>query len=290
MLTGAPDGDTGHVFAGDELLRRWCAAVELGALGRGASSLTALSELTVDARRAGDGPLAALATTTAASLYRQSGRHRDARALDSRALAVVDAAGAPSPHGVPMWNRAALADTLVNLAADNLGLLRFGVSHRLLERADVVLGRPDDLGEGPWLSEARCRLRLLWVRAEWALYTDNAEHALEVAERAQAQLAARADRGTERHRIKTGLVLAAARAGAGATEQARLEAAALRDQAAEGGLLPLCWAASSLLQGLGDSPDSGPVGSVSSTGMSVNDLHRLLVARGMPFVTSANDR
>lgn len=290
MLTGTPDGDAGHVFAGDERVRRWCTAVETGGLGYGAAALTALAELVADARRAGDGPMAALATSTAASLYRQSGRHRDARALDSRALAYVDAAGSSPRHADSRWTRAALADTLVNLAADNLGLLRFGVSHRLLERADVALGRPQDLGEGPWLPDARCRLRLLWVRAEWALYTGDAKHAVEVAERAQAQLAARADHGSERHRIKTGLVLAAARAGAGQTEHARQHASTVRDQAAEAGLLPLCWAASSLLQGLGDAPDSGPGGPAPSTGASVIDLHRLLMERGMPFVTSANDR
>ncbi|RPA65233.1 hypothetical protein EF294_05130 [Gordonia oryzae] len=271
-------------------MQRWCTAVETGGLGYGAAALTALAELVADARRAGDAPMAALATGTAASLYRQAGRHRDARSLDSRALAYVDAAGASPSHGTSRWTRAALVDTLVNLAADNLGLSRFGVSHRLLERADVVLGRPQDLGEGPWLSDARCRLRLLWVRAEWALYTGDAKRAVEVAERAQARLTDRVEQGSARHRIKTGLVLAAARAGAGQTEHAREDASKVCERAAEAGLLPLCWAASLLLQGLGDAPYSGPGGQVHSTGASVDDLHRLLVERGMPFVTSANDR
>ncbi|MGC4934171.1 hypothetical protein ACLQ3C_10860 [Gordonia sp. DT30] len=278
MLTASGGRDAGHVLAGDELVARWSAAVAAGAHGRGAAALTALAAVVTDARVVGDRPVASLACSTAASLYRQAGRHRDALIRDGHALLL---AGADMP-GRSAWARAAACDALINLAADNLGLGRFGAARRLLDRADELAEGSPSGADAPWLTDARCRLRALWVRAELAIYSDDPDAALDAGQRATAMLADRADGGTQRHRIKTGLIVAAAQAATGHAEVAMQAAIALGDASAEAGLRPLQWAALSLQQGLGDTS--------AQTVAAVNDLYRFLHARGMPFVRSHNDR
>ncbi|MFT4124757.1 MAG: hypothetical protein QM662_00810 [Gordonia sp. (in: high G+C Gram-positive bacteria)] len=268
MLNGTSSGDASHVVAGQERYSGWRAAVELGGAGWGAAALAALAELSRPVGRTADDVVASLAHSTAGSLYRQAGRHADALIFDGRALAAAAATRRPDPAA-----RWAMGDALVNLAADNLGLARFGASRRLLARAAAVLGGDVATPADPWEGVARCRLRLWWVRTELALYTGDAPTAVLCADRAVRLLDARPDGGTPRHRVKTELIAAAARA-ATMPDAATAAARRARRSAHDLGLIPLEWAAVSLQLGLGDDrADRG-------------DLERLtdcLADRGMPL-------
>lgn len=291
MLTDMSVGDVRHLFAGDGLVGRWIFAVEAGARGEGAAAMSALTELGVAARMRGDRAFASLAASTTASLYRQAGRHGIALGHDGRATSLVDANAATTVG----WMRAALCDALVNLAADNLGLGRFGASRRLLCRAEEALDdtarawrhtrRPQDTvmtPSGIWLTETRCRLRVLWVRAELAMYTANSAAALQYGQRAVALCEEYVQVCSLRHRIKTDLIVAAAHATAADTDVAMAEALRLRDDAADAGLFPLCWAALVLARGLGDNS--------ARTASEISEVHRFMHAQGMPFVTLTPDR
>lgn len=276
MLTGSSEGDPDHVSPGDRRWAAWSEAVEIGARGYGCVAMTRLDEVGLVARRMGDARLAALSVSAGASLLRQSGRHGDALMRDGRALAFVD----PRPDAHDPWAVAALADVMVNLAADNLGLGRFAASERLLNRADRVLAPRDTVGED-WVT-GRPRVRLFWVRAEWALYTGDPATALTEARRALALVRRFGTAAPPRHRIKTELIVAAAVAASGDTDPAIRTARRLRAEAAAADLMPLEWAALSLLVGIGD--DDEPVRT------DLDDRYRLLYTRGMPFVTVTNDR
>src|SRR5919204_531052 len=88
-----------------------------------------------------DGRHASLAHSTHASFLRQLGWHDEARGWDGRALAL---AGTDSE---------ARADALIGLAADALGVGRFGPSAAALRSAESLLD----------LAPPRLRVRLAWV-------------------------------------------------------------------------------------------------------------------------------
>lgn len=231
-MTGEPAG-----------LAEWAAAVELGAQGRAAAARTALEGLAAD--RATAPAVRSLVHSTRASLTRQAGGHALARAADGRACALAVAADR-DPSAGP-WLGAAWTDGLVGLAADNLGIADFAASERLLDRAADWWARSGGRDDGDWRAGPRTALRLSWVRAEWGLYSG----ALDVARRAVAQAAAQAERlPSPRHRLKTGLIAAAVAAAGGELAEAASGAWAAYDAAAEQGLLPLQWAAATLLAGV----------------------------------------
>ncbi|MEO9328326.1 hypothetical protein [Gordonia aurantiaca] len=228
-----------------------------------------------------DAAILSLCLSTRASLLRQGGRHDRALGVDGQALAAVAGARPCGGRDAVDLTRAAAADALVGLAADNLGLLRFGASSRLLARARALLGieRPDtgsadverigsadverigsaDVersagGDVDWLTFSRCRLRWEWVSAELGLYSGDVSAGLEHAE-AGARLVRRlmdTSGVPVRHRTKTELILAAATAASGRRDEAVAGARGVLVVAAQEGLLPLEWAAWALLTGLGD--------------------------------------
>lgn len=262
------------------LFRAWAAAVSSGGRGEYAGALTALAELE---RVIGPptGPAASLAPETAllslcqstrASLVRQAGRHRIASGIDGRSLLTVGipdsrpSTGSPDPAEVSL-TRAAVADGLVGLAADNLGLLRFGAARRLLDRARAVLDPVDGPSSGTtpdgwswrpadadWTTATRCRLRWEWVSAELGLYRGDVSTGLDHARAGASLIREMHDAGTPvpaRHRIKTALIAAAATAGGGDRGGAATVARDVVADARDEGLLPLEWAAMSLLLGTG---------------------------------------
>ncbi len=101
----------------------WLRAVVAGGQGRYASAYADLAYLRRVHRV---GRLASLANSTQASFLRQLGRHDEARGWDGRALATAggDAEG--------------IADALIGLAADALGVGRFAASAAALRRGYAV--------------------------------------------------------------------------------------------------------------------------------------------------------
>ncbi|MCV7030143.1 tetratricopeptide repeat protein [Mycobacterium sherrisii] len=204
----------------DEL---WLRAVAAGGQGRYGS---AYRDLAAVRRSASSGRLVSLAHSTHGSFLRQLGGHAQARGWDGRALALAG----PDPE--------ARADALIGLAADALGVGRFGVAATLLSRADSVLGEPT--------LPDRLPVRRRWVGAELAMACGDGRTAVRAAEEAVA-LAAAMTPASERHRVKSDVVLAAALCSAGAIQQARTLADAALDAAGRSGLIPLRWAVACLL-------------------------------------------
>jgi hypothetical protein len=202
----------------------WLRAVAAGGQGRYAS---ALADLAAIVRAPDHGPLLSLAHSTRASFLRQLGGHDAARGWDGRAWA---AAGADPEAG---------ADALVGLAADALGVGRFGLSARLLERA----ARCSD-GSGP----ARLPVRLQWVSAELKMAGGDGAAAVGHAERA-VELAEPI--GSPRHAVKSAVVLAAALCSAGRIPDARRIADEAFGATERFGLVPLRWALACLLADIG---------------------------------------
>ena len=201
----------------------WLRAVAAGGQGRYASANTDLASVRRVHRV---GRLASLACSTHASFLRQLGWHKKARGWDGRALAV--AAGDPEATG----------DALIGLAADALGVGRFAASAAALRRAESLLdGGPPRLG-----------VRLAWVSAELAMATGDGAAALGHAERACALAEALA---ATRHRVKSGVVLAAALCCDGRLDQARTVADATLEATQDVGLIPLSWALACLLGDIG---------------------------------------
>ncbi|GAA3965882.1 hypothetical protein [Gordonia caeni] len=255
-------------------LHAWTAAVELGAQGRAAAARCALAAL--DADRATAASIRSLAHSTRASLIRQAGGHAAARAGDGRACSVaVAATGDP---GDP-WLDAAWLDGLIGLAADNLGLADFAASARLLDRAAAHAGAAAAAAgsEVDWQTLPRTALRLSWVRSEWGLYSGDLAVA-RAAAAASAELAA--DLPSPRHRIKTDLIAAAVAAAGGETAAADRGARAAHARAGELGLLPLRWAAATLLAGLRSSDQTGEQAVYQG---EVTELRDRLALRGMPL-------
>ncbi|GAC56620.1 hypothetical protein GOHSU_12_00100 [Gordonia hirsuta DSM 44140 = NBRC 16056] len=235
----------------------WRTAVELGAQGRAAAARTALAALAVDPRAAP--AIVSLSYSTRASLLRQAGGHGMARAGDGRAC-VLAADGRTGGPTADEWMVAAWLDALIGLAADNLGLGDFSTARRLLDRAQDCPVVPP-----------RAALRLAWVRTEWGLYSgdlDTAQSAAAVADDRSRDLA------SPRHQLKTGLIAAAVHGACGRFDAARAGARQAFVQADTLGLLPLRWAAATLLAGLGE----------ESFAAEVTVTRDLLAARGMPLV------
>jgi tetratricopeptide (TPR) repeat protein len=202
---------------------RWLRAVAAGGQGRYACALTELSEIL---RCRDSGSVVSLAHSTRASFLRQLGGHARARAADGQAWA--HCAGDPE----------AAADALVGLAADALGMGRFGVSARLLERARTI-DTPDN---------SRRRIRLSWVSAELAMVQG---HGAEAVEHARRAVAAAAGHSSTRHAVKSDVVLAAALCSAGEYDAARDVADSALQAAEKSGLIPLRWALACVLADIG---------------------------------------
>ena len=205
----------------------WLRAVAAGGQGRFGCATADLADLR---RRAPAGPLASLAHSTHASFLRQLGGHAHARGWDGRAQALAGA----DPH--------ARVDSLIGLAADALGLNRFAASAALLDRAHAALD------EFPEQTSDRLQIRLAWVSAELAMVTGDGAAAVRHAERAGELAAAWS---SLRHRVKTGVVLAAALCSSGRIEQARQVADEALIATERLGLVPVRWALAGLLADLG---------------------------------------
>lgn len=207
---------------------RWLRAVSAGGQGRYAGALADLEALL---RSRPDGPLASLAFSTRASFLRQLGGHRGARYWDGRAWA---SAGSDVEAG---------ADALIGLAADALGVGRFAVSSRLLQRAAELVG--DTPGRLP--------IRLAWVHAELAIVMGGGVASVRYAETA-VDLASRFD--SVRHGLKSQVVLAAARCSVGDVDASRQIADEAVADTERLGLIPLSWALACLLADIGSSVHS----------------------------------
>ena len=239
---GSADAPARAESAG-EGLDGWLRAVASGARGRYAAASAELDRVCASTA---EPTVRSLASSTRASHLRQAGRHAAARRHDGEALWWAT-------DGPPeMVRRAATLDALIGLAADGLGTGRFDLADRLLTRCEDSLSRLDD-GQ-PWLWTGRLRLRHLWVRTETALYRGDAE-------RARDHMLGRADLiaacPSVRHRIKTDLIAAATSAATGDTADAARVATDCVEAARAHGQLPLEWAATTLLVGIGDTGERG---------------------------------
>ncbi|MFT3899470.1 MAG: hypothetical protein QM728_04380 [Gordonia sp. (in: high G+C Gram-positive bacteria)] len=224
----------------------WTGATALGHRGEIARGRTVLDDLEAALEHSGavdDRALASLAQSTRGSWLRQSGRHRLALGRDGVAVYRAVDAGGPFPRHP--WLRAALADGLIGLAADCLGLGRFDGSTRMLERAVELLDATPDPDD--WWTGSRVRLRHRWVTAENALYRGDADTARR---EAAAAVASARDCPSPHHRIKTDLIAAAASAAAGDPAGAAASARDVVDEARSEALVPLEWAGWQLLAGL----------------------------------------
>jgi hypothetical protein len=207
----------------------WLRAVSAGGQGRYASGVTDLDALE---RLGADRSLGSLAFSTRASFLRQLGGHRTARGWDGRAWAVAGP------------DVAAGADALIGLAADALGVGRFGASIRLLQRSVDVLGK-DAVGRQP--------VRLAWVCAELAMAMGDGAASVGHAERAVDMAAQFA---STRHVVKSQVVLAAALCSAGETDTSREVADTALAETERLGLIPLSWASACLLTDIGSAVHS----------------------------------
>lgn len=216
----------------------WLRAVAAGGQGRYGS---AYRDLAVLRRCVPAGRLASLAHSTQGSFLRQLGWHARARGWDGRALAL---AGADSE---------ARADALIGLAADALGVGRFGAAATLLARADPELAACPVRGAVP----DRLPVRRRWVAAELAMARGDGAIAVRHAEEA-VELARAVERPSERHRVKSDVVLAAALCSAGEIDRARSVAEAALDATGRLGLIPLRWASACLLFDIQSVTISGP--------------------------------
>ncbi|GAA4674821.1 hypothetical protein [Gordonia humi] len=247
---------------------RWARAVDLGARGDVAAARGAVETLL---RTVGDDRTRALAYAARASWTRQSGRHGDARVDDGRAARLV----ARSATTGDRWAVAAWADALTGLAADSLGIGDFSGARRLLHRVDSVL--PDaGVGAPDWVTGDRLRLRLAWVQTELALYSGDTPGTTAPRERA---VALAADCPSPRHVVKTDLIAAAVAAAVGDIAHAAELAGEVEKRCATAGLLPLSWAASTMLAGCGPEPTKSAQRAAAAA--------RELAVRGMPIKPAA---
>ncbi|MBJ7291039.1 hypothetical protein [Williamsia sp.] len=232
-----PPGRTGDGGAG---IDSWMRAVASGARGHYAA---ASAELDRACGSTANPAVRSLASSTRASHLRQAGRHAAARRHDGEALRWV---ADPASDAV---SRAAALDALIGLAADSLGTAQFDLADRLLARCEDSLARIDD---DPWIWTGRLRLRHLWVRTESALYRGDARRAHEQMLDGRDLIDACP---SVRHRIKTDLIAAATSAATGDSVVAIRAASGCADAARTHGQLPLEWAATSLLVGIGAASD-----------------------------------
>ncbi len=207
----------------------WLRAVAAGGQGRYASALADLDRLR---RGVAHGPVASLALSTEASLHRQLGWHDRARSLDGRAFGLAD--GNPESG----------ADALIGLAADALGVGRGAASERALRRAaDLVAAAPT----------SRVPVRYAWVSAELAMVLGDGRSAID---HATVAVDLAHDLGSVRHRVKSQVILAAARCCSGELTAARRAADGALSDAGRHGLIPLRWAAACLLADIGSATQS----------------------------------
>lgn len=217
---------------------RWYRAVALGGQGRYSAASAELDgvERCPELPRA----LRSLTASTRASWSRQMGRHVAASRYDGAAIALV---GVGSRAADPRVTEAR-CDALTGLAADALGVGRFGAAEVFLSRCASELNEADCL-DGLW----RQRLRLVWVRSELAMVSGDGSaavrHALDARELA-------AETVSLRHRTKTELIVAAAFSSSGDVERGRTTVSAVLSACSGYGLVPLRWAAAMLSNGLGE--------------------------------------
>jgi tetratricopeptide (TPR) repeat protein len=205
---------------------RWVLGAALGALGRYGESLAVLAEL---ARAQPATRYGSLAYSTAASHYRQLGRHDDARPLDLAALdlAALDLAALNTAADDPD----AVFDAQLGLAADAVGSADAGAAREHLALARAV-------ADG-W----RCAVRLGWVETEIALLTGDPGAAIDAARPALATArAAQAPRHVAKCLLFLGVSERVAEHRDAATTLAEASAAADELQA-----LPLRWVAEAVL-------------------------------------------
>lgn len=203
----------------------WLAGVVLGARGRYAAAASVFGGLA----RGKDPVVAAAALTALASHRRQLGGHAVARGLDGRAFSLLTAGSDrdEDPDGVDAAG--IRADALLGLAADNLALGGQRAARRLI--AAVTDTR--------W----RAAVRTGWVSAEVELAAGRAAEAVAPARRAH-EIAV--ERGADRHRVKSALVLSAALAATGespARSRARELVESALEDVEEFGLGSLAWPA-----------------------------------------------
>ncbi|HEX7321601.1 MAG TPA: hypothetical protein VF299_01515 [Mycobacterium sp.] len=215
----------------------WLRAVGAGGQGRFAS---ARADLAASLRRRPSGRWASLAHSTQGSFLRQLGWHALARRHDGHALVLADD------------DTEARADALVGLAADALGVGRFGAAATLL----ATVAELPDVNTTP---AHRLGVRRAWVTAELAMATGDGDRAVRQAELA---LALAPETGSARHRAKSEVVLAAALCCAGRTDRAREVADPALDSTGRLGLIPLQWALACLLT---------DIGSASRTAQEIDD-------------------
>lgn len=268
--------------------RLWLAALGSAARGHYAAARV---DLVRAARIAGgrtrdpaDGLRLARVLVAAASFARQLGDHRSGARWDGRAsvlvVAAAGAAGGPSCDGRALW-----IDAIAGAAADALGDGGPGRAARIAGRLDAVTaaaavessavdipvggrGAADsstvvdaaDLcgSETPARGPAgRELVRAGWVRAEIAMTVGDGPAAITAATGALGRALIG---GSCRHRIKSALVLAAARVVAGDPDRARPLVEAVRAAADDHGQLPLLWAAGMLAPAVGlDAPEAPAV-------------------------------
>lgn len=229
------DPGRARLMPADDARSTWLRAVALGGQGHYGR---ARSELRVARLLAGaDCSLQSLTLSTEASLLRQLGWHRNAARRDGAALALLNGVGSDTD------STAARCDALTGLAADALGVGRFALGHRLIERCDETL---DAAGADQALW--RQHIRRQWVGAELALGGGDARRAMEHARTAQELSDANP---SVRHRVKSSLLVAACFAASDHLAEAHSEALEVVEQSGRYGLIPLRWAAAMLLAGTG---------------------------------------
>lgn len=224
----------------------WSAAVDLGARGRAAAARAALGSLIREAR---DPRIVSLAYSTRASLTRQAGGHAQARADDARACLLVASAARGRRDD---WAFAAWIDGLIGLAADGLGIGDFAGSRTLLARVSQSIDGRGDVDSRPWIVDGRLRLRHAWVRTELALFSGDTPGSVGPGREARRL---GADAPSPRHIVKTDLISAAVAAAGGDGDTAAEIAADCENRCITWGLLPLQWAAATMLTGIGPDPD-----------------------------------
>jgi len=230
-----PDITAAELPAADDAVESWLRAVVLGGQGRYAA---AHAELRRTGRLTRDPVLRSLAASTEASLLRQLGWHARAATVDGRALGL--ASGAEDSYVTNITEP--ICDALTGLAADALGTARPALAARLLERC-----RGPVEAAGGW----RPLLRWHWVCAETALAAPGSG-LIAAPAREHAEVAVEIAQGCPsiRHRVKSGLLLAAATAASGDLGHSAELAAGVADRCAEYGLLPLRWATAMLRGGV----------------------------------------
>jgi len=213
----------------------WLLGVSLGAAGRYGSALRVLRPLADDPDLKGPAQrlFASLAASTQASVHRQLGLHTRARTLDERAVEFAD--DAPD----------ALFDARLGLAADAVGL-----SDETTARTELASATTYIEGRSDWW---RQRVRLLWVRTEISLLTDDPSAAAKSADTA-VMLAEGS--GAPRHVAKSLLFLGVAQVQSSDPSEAPSTLRRAATLAESLGCLPLVWPSRAVLGALlqGDAP------------------------------------